>query len=181
MTRRAGAALLVLVIGAVAGCGGQNEAHLGPPLTAPETTSSQGPAPAAPAATTTAKPRTRTTKASAVAKKPAATPKPVVVSKKPAAKSKPGNEAPLACLAQAGLYKPAKSGDGLWSAVERKSGKPVFIDGPYKAAGEAKSSAASLAGVQDAAKGGLYVVSAAVRSHAGPVVRIVAKCLEKRG
>jgi hypothetical protein len=64
--------------------------------------------------------------------------------------------------------------------VERKSGKPVFVDGPYKSAAEAKSSAASLAGVQDAANGGLYVASAALTSKAGPVVRAVAKCLEKR-
>jgi hypothetical protein len=188
MTRRTGAALAVLVLGAVtiAGCGGQNEADLGPPVTQPAGTSAQTSAPT----TQSAKPRPRVARAgkphartASSAKSGTTTTKTassVQPARKPAAKPKPSKEAPIACLAQAGLYKPAKSGDGLWSAVERKSGKPVFVDGPYKSAAEAKTSAASLVGVQDAAKGGLYVVSAAVRSNAGPVVRMVAKCLEKR-
>lgn len=195
MTRRTGAALAVLVLGAVAGCGGQNQADLGPPVTAPAATSAQASAPGvstAPATTTqAAKPRARAARAGKPGAQSVRTPKPSTAptktatpapaAKKPAAKANPSKEAPLACLRQANLYKPAKSGDGLWSAVERKSGKPVFVDGPYKSAAEAKTSAASLVGVQDAAKGGLYVVSAAVRSHAGPVVRIVAKCLQARG
>jgi hypothetical protein len=171
-----GAALAVLVIGAVAGCGGQG-AQLGPPVTAPETTTAQAPTPSAPTTATSpsAKPRARAARAGKPAVRTAA-----AVAKKPAVKPKPGTGAPLACLREANLYKPAKSGDGVWSGVERKSGKPVFVDGPYKSAAEAKSSAASLAGVQDAANGGLYVASAALTSKAGPVVRAVAKCLEKR-
>jgi hypothetical protein len=190
--------LAVLFIGAagVSGCGGSKPTDRSAPAAPPVAPSTQAAAPVAPtiqAARTTqaarpharaqraAKPRARTTPAATPATPTTKTATPGPVAKKPAAKRKPSKRAPLACLAQAKLRKPAKSGDGLWRAQEPKSGKPVFVDGPYQTAGEAKSSAASLVGVQDAAKGGLYVVSAALTSKAGPVVRNVAKCLEARG
>jgi hypothetical protein len=57
----------------------------------------------------------------------------------------------------------------------------VLVDGPYKTAGEAADSAASLAAASLARGGGRYVVSAPLTSKLDADIAVVAKCLSARG
>ncbi|MGO9958479.1 MAG: hypothetical protein ACLP50_21360 [Solirubrobacteraceae bacterium] len=84
---------------------------------------------------------------------------------------------PITCLAAAGLLSPHATQTSTWEAVDATSKAGVFVDGPYTNAAQADASAQSLAGVEDEASGGLYVVSAFLTSHLGSWVDTVAKCL----
>jgi hypothetical protein len=70
---------------------------------------------------------------------------------------------------------------GVWEAKDRASGNSVLVDGPYKTNGEADAAAHSRSGAESAARGGLYVVSAALSSHLAAQVRKVANCLGGSG
>lgn len=172
-----------LIAGAVgaAGCGGERKDDLGPPV-AQSTTSTQTRT-QAPVETT---PKAETAQPSAKKVKPkpkpkAATPKPAATAPKATPKPaapKASKPAPLTCLKAAGLEEPAKRGAGLWGGAEPTTGADVLVDGPYDTAAEAKASVASLDGVQEAMKGGLYVVSATLTSKVEAAVREVAECLD---
>lgn len=56
----------------------------------------------------------------------------------------------------------------------------VYVDGPYKNAPAAAAAAQSLLGTEYAASGGLYEVSATLRSHANAAVQAIAACLKSR-
>jgi hypothetical protein len=101
-----------------------------------------------------------------------------------AASSIPGATAlatPIACLRQAGLGRPARSKPGIWSGLDRASGRPVLVDGPYPTPYAAQQSAQSLVGVESAERGGSYVVSAVLRAHLDAQVHRVARCLNPAG
>jgi hypothetical protein len=53
----------------------------------------------------------------------------------------------------------------------------VFVDGPYRTRAAADESVSSLTGVELAARGGRYVVSASLVSQFGAIVKTVAACL----
>jgi hypothetical protein len=57
----------------------------------------------------------------------------------------------------------------------------ILVDGPYRSAAAAKASAASLAGVEFAASGGVWEVTAALRGRRGYLVTEVANCLAGHG
>ena len=86
----------------------------------------------------------------------------------------------LRCLRQARRVTPRRRSDGIWGGNDRGSGRPVLVDGPYRTAGEAAGSAASLEAVSLAQKGGRYGVSASLRSKLGPTVEQVARGLDAR-
>jgi hypothetical protein len=68
-------------------------------------------------------------------------------------------------------------GKAVWRGDNPVTNLHVYIDGPYKTGADADRSATSLLGVELAARGGLYVVSAALTSHLDAQVAAVAKCL----
>lgn len=82
-----------------------------------------------------------------------------------------------ACLTAAGLAKASMIRSGVWSAADPVTRKSVSVDGPYQNAGSANESVKTLRGITLAARGGLFVVSAALTSHLEPAVRSVAACL----
>lgn len=86
---------------------------------------------------------------------------------------------PVRCLKQAGLVHVTARGSGLWAGRTRRSGREVTVDGPYKTAKAARASAVSLAPVSEAKSGGVYVASAALRSHLRRTVGRVASCLQR--
>lgn len=132
-----------------------------------------------------AKPQQRPDAAASAAAAPTTPPAAAPSATAPRASGEPvadssGPTAPMVCLRRAQLRKPRKRGGGVWGANDRGSGRPVLVDGPYKTAKEAAESAESLSVVSFAEGGGLYVVSAPLRSKLGDKVSTVAKCLESR-
>jgi hypothetical protein len=95
----------------------------------------------------------------------------------PAAK----RSAPLDCLRGGGLANVLEPRAGVWSGQDRRTLALVLVDGPYKTAGEAADSAASLAAASLARGGGRYVVSAPLTSKLDADIAVVAKCLSARG
>lgn len=85
---------------------------------------------------------------------------------------------PALCLREAGLLNPHTVNPGEASARSATVGADVFVDGPYRNAGQAASSAASLQGVETVQAARLYVVSTLRTAHLGAVVRKVAGCLK---
>jgi hypothetical protein len=83
----------------------------------------------------------------------------------------------MACLNQRGLVGAKTSGPARWTARDLGTLKPLYVDGPFKTVGQAKSDVASLQGIEYAKRGGLYVVNAALNYHLTNDVNIVAACL----
>ena len=79
------------------------------------------------------------------------------------------------CLKKHGLVDTALISKGVWRG--RALGGFVFVDGPYRTAREADGSAKSLTPVEDAERGGRYVVSAVLRDKQAVTVHKVANCL----
>jgi hypothetical protein len=84
---------------------------------------------------------------------------------------------PKRCLNSSGLVDFHFSKTGVWSANDRASGQTVFVDGPYKNAAAAAQAVSTLVGVEIAKRGGLYEVTATIRSHLEAPVAKVAQCL----
>lgn len=90
--------------------------------------------------------------------------------------------APVTCLSRGGLNRIHITQGGFWEGIEgiNPSGDPnamVFVDGPYRTRAAADESVSSLTGVELAARGGRYVVSASLVSQFGAIVKTVAACL----
>jgi hypothetical protein len=66
---------------------------------------------------------------------------------------------------------------GVWSGEDPLTHAVMFVDGPYKNARSADTSVSSLVGIDSAARGGLYVVSAGIAKHLGDAVKSVAACV----
>lgn len=93
----------------------------------------------------------------------------------------------MACLKAVGLNRarPGKA-SGIWEANAGNTSLTdlnaiVFVDGPYKTKQGASASAQSLNGVEYAASGGRWEVSASLPSHLSAQVTKVAKCLAGGG
>jgi hypothetical protein len=84
---------------------------------------------------------------------------------------------PKHCLTSSGLVSFHFSKTGVWSADDRASGQTVFVDGPYKTAAAADKAVSTLVGIEIAQRGGLYEVTALLRSHLQAPVAKVAQCL----
>ena len=104
---------------------------------------------------------------------PAATARPVAAVHP---RSKP--KSPVACMTAAGLAHVGPSAQtGTWQGSDARSHRLIFVDGPYRSPGAAKQSVGTLIGVNQAAAGGVWEVSASLRGGTGPAVRRVAACL----
>jgi hypothetical protein len=167
-------------------CGGSttDSAHRSTPTTAiavqaPSTTS----AAATPESTTAAARPTTTTGAPPATKAPPkATPKHRAASKKAPlteASISKGVSGPSAsrCMQSAGLIGISSPSVGEWKGMTALNGPEVFVDGPYTSTRAAQASADSLQGVEDSARGGLYVVTALLVSRLTARVDEVARCL----
>ena len=98
--------------------------------------------------------------------------------REPAATPKPKPKSPTPCMVRAGLLHvgPAPQ-TGTWQGTDPANHLPIYVDGPYKSTAAAKQAVSTLAGVNQAAPGGVGEVSAALRGGTGPAVRRVAGCL----
>lgn len=85
---------------------------------------------------------------------------------------------PAFCLRQAGMLNPHTVSRGETAGRAGTTGGDVFVDGPFKNAGQAASSAASLQGVETVQAARLYVVSTLRTARLGAVVKQVASCLK---
>ncbi len=84
----------------------------------------------------------------------------------------------MACLHRDGLaHVSAQTALGEWRG--QRGPWQVIIDGPYKSAAAAQSSVAGLQGIEIAAAGGIYEVTAALRSNLTRDVTRVAACMAK--
>jgi hypothetical protein len=83
----------------------------------------------------------------------------------------------LACLHGTGLVQGKLDRSGVWSAMDPTTRKSVFVDGPYQTTAAADASVKTLKGLDSAARGGLFVVSAAIATHLGDAVTATASCL----
>jgi hypothetical protein len=112
--------------------------------------------------------------------RPAANQRPHVinVAKLPPA---PGDATVQRCMRTNGLVRVTTRQTGIWSGLDPVVLRPVFVDGPYKTTHLADDSVQSLAGLQQAMRGGHFVVSAAPRSNLLGAVLAVAKCLNGAG
>jgi hypothetical protein len=100
----------------------------------------------------------------------------------PVSGAKPAVGFMASCVGSAGLFKIELIRPNTWRAVAPVgTGLPVYVDGPYTTTSEAATSAASLLGIESAAPGGLYVVSAARTSHLNTYVNALGKCLARAG
>jgi hypothetical protein len=66
---------------------------------------------------------------------------------------------------------------GTWRGTDRASGRHIYVDGPYNSPAAAKQAVGTLVGVNQAAAGGVWEVSASLIGGTGPAVRRVAECL----
>ena len=105
----------------------------------------------------------------------------------PPPKAPPGSPTPKACLLAADLGRVRKGteqgvtiGNVPGTGLKDVNGM-IFVDGPYRSAAQAHQSAESLQGVEFAASGGVWEVTAALRGHRGYVVVEVANCLAGHG
>ena len=168
------AATAAVPVLALAGCGGSSKpatkTAADPFTTSQSTTTSTTPAAAArkkPAkhkATGSAGTSTRSTASTTpAATTPVATPKP---------------KSPVACMVRAGLKHVGRALQvGTWQGADPTSHRQIYVDGPYKSAAAVRQAVGTLAGVNHAAAGGLWEVSASLRGGTGPAVRRVAACL----
>ena len=85
------------------------------------------------------------------------------------------------CMTHAALVHVHQGSSGVWDGSVRSTTWTVFAEGPYKTSASAAASARSLAGIEDAASGGRWVVSAAIRAHVQATVHKVARCLQRAG
>lgn len=102
--------------------------------------------------------------------------KPAVATPAPLTGSVTG-PSPISCLRSAGLVDAHSSEAFVWTATYPVNRGSLFIEGPYRSAGDAGRSARSLQGVETEVQGGLYVVSAVLSAHLGPQANTVASCL----
>jgi hypothetical protein len=88
-------------------------------------------------------------------------------------------QSPVACMVKVGLQHVGPAAQaGTWQGTDPASRKPIYVDGPYKSAAAARQAVSTLAGVTQAAPGGVWEVSASLRGGTGPAVRRVAACLD---
>jgi hypothetical protein len=106
------------------------------------------------------------------------TPKPAVAPHPTSAGPKP-----LDCLTRVGLLA-AREGNqsGVWEAnwgtgLATNPHTTIWVDGPYKSKSAAATAVATLQGVEIAARGGLYEITAQLTSGLGAKVKAVARCL----
>jgi hypothetical protein len=85
----------------------------------------------------------------------------------------------IKCLDQARLSNVGRAPSGLPVGTDPASGRPVYVDGPYRTRSAAAGEAASRASGDSAERGGLYVVYAALSDHLGKDVHAVAACLNR--
>ena len=93
--------------------------------------------------------------------------------------SKPSGRQVITCLSKSGLIHAWMRGTGLWSGDVRGTTWSIYVNGPYPNNARANASVRSLAGIEDAARGGHWVVSAPIRGHLIGKVRKVSSCLNR--
>lgn len=86
---------------------------------------------------------------------------------------------PVPCLQASQLVDAGLSRPNEWQARFPITHAVIYVDGPYRTVAMARASAASLNGVEFAAAGGLFEVSAVLSSHLGASVNAVAACLAR--
>jgi hypothetical protein len=96
---------------------------------------------------------------------------------KPKSSGKVVGPTPIVCLKGAGLLKVGTNGTNKWIGYDDATEKPIFVDGPFTNVKAAKEDVSSLKGIELAARGGLYVISAYETSHLTGDIKHVAACL----
>jgi len=86
---------------------------------------------------------------------------------------------PISCLDVANLQNAHAMQVATWEAFDATNDMPVYVDGPYKDAGQATASAQALDGIEEEAAGGLYRVTASLHSNLSFQVNAVARCLSQ--
>jgi hypothetical protein len=84
---------------------------------------------------------------------------------------------PIDCLKAANLVNVQADEQEVWQGESPLNDFEVYVEGPYTTHAQAEQSAQSLAGVELNAAGGLYAVSAGLKSQLNIQVTAVANCL----